>query len=100
MSQISEIRHGRALILAIASAIATGSGGPMAKALFEGGWSPIGVAFARAALATLVLVVPAVIMLRGKRRTVWDSRHGVVAIGVLGVAGLVICYFNARTPDP
>lgn len=95
MSRTSEIPHGRALGLAIASAVGTSSSGPLAKALFEGGWSPVGVAFARAALATLVLVVPALLVLRGRWRAVWDARHGVVALGVLGVAGLVICYFNA-----
>lgn len=95
MSRTSEIRHGRALGLAIASAVGTSSSCPLAKALFEGGWSPVGVAFARAALATLVLVVPALLVLRGQWRAVWGARHGVAALGVLGVAGLVICYFNA-----
>ncbi|WP_246004197.1 DMT family transporter [Nocardioides marmoriginsengisoli] len=92
--------HGRALVLSIASAVGSSSSGPLAKALLEGGWSPIAVALVRLAVAPLVLVVPAVLALRGRGAEVGSARRGIVVLGIFGISGCVVCYFNAISRLP
>jgi len=92
--------EGRAIGLAIASAVGSSSSGPLAKALLEGGWSPLGVALVRCGLATLVLAVPGALVLRGRRKAVRAASRGIVVLGVFGIAGCVVCYFNAVSRMP
>ncbi|MBO9523123.1 MAG: DMT family transporter [Nocardioidaceae bacterium] len=92
--------EGAALALAVASAVGSSSSGPLAKALLEGGWSPLGVALARCGLATLTLVLPAVLVLRGRRTAVRRASPAIAVLGVFGIAGCVICYFNAVARMP
>ncbi|MFT4008605.1 MAG: DMT family transporter [Nocardioidaceae bacterium] len=95
MARTAERHDGWAMLLAVASAVGTSTSGPLAKALVEGGWSPVGVALARAALAALVLLVPGLLVLRGRWLAARAAQRGVVVLGAFGIAGLVVCYFNA-----
>ncbi|ABL81365.1 protein of unknown function DUF6, transmembrane [Nocardioides sp. JS614] len=86
--------------MAVGSAVGSSSSGPLAKALLDGGWSPVGVAVARSALSALLLVVPAVLVLRGRADLLRQARVGIVVLGVFGIAGTVVCYFNAVARMP
>lgn len=97
---MGRLNQGRALVVAVASAIGSSSSGPLAKALLDGGWSPVGVAFARSAVSALVLVVPAMLVLRGRSAMLRRARTGIVVLGVFGIAGTVVCYFNAVARMP
>lgn len=96
----SGLGQGHALVLAVASAVGSSSSGPLAKALLDGGWSPLGVASARSGLAALVLVVPGVLALRGRAQPVMRARAGIAVLGVFGIAGTIVCYFNAVSHMP
>ncbi|GAA1157622.1 EamA family transporter [Ornithinicoccus hortensis] len=83
------------LLLALASGAAFGTSGAFAKGLLEAGWSPGAAVTWRVATAALVMLVPAVLMMRGK----WHRlRHGwpsIVVFGVVAVAGCQLAYFLA-----
>lgn len=80
---------------AVASAASFGLAGALAKGLMESGWSPGAAVTARVCVAALVLVVPAVIALRGR----WGLLRGnfglVAGYGLVAVAGCQVAYFNA-----
>ena len=94
------LTQGRALVMAVGSAVGSSSSGPLAKALLDAGWSPVAVAVARSGLSALALVLPAVLVLRGRGAPVREARSGIVVLGVFGIAGCVICYFNAVARMP
>jgi len=90
---------GAGLALALLSAATFGTSGTFASALIRAGWSPAGAVTVRVALAALILTVPAVAQLRGRRALlrrgsarIWG---GATAYGLVGVAGCQLCYFNA-----
>lgn len=81
--------------LALISAAAFGLSGPLASSLLQIGWSPGAVVGVRVGGAFLVLVLPAVLLLR---RTGWPSgrqARQMVAYGVVAVALAQLCYFSA-----
>ena len=88
---------GSGLTLALVSAAAFGSSGPFAKALLDSGWSPGAAVIARIGGAALVLLVPSLMLLRGR----WDvlRRHAglIVAYGVVAMAAVQLAFFNAVT---
>lgn len=88
---------GTGLTLALVSAAAFGSSGPFAKALLDSGWSPGAAVTARIGGAALVLLVPSLMLLRGR----WDvlRRHAglLVAYGVVAMAAVQLAFFNAVT---
>lgn len=83
--------------VALASAAAFGTSGPLAKSLLVSGWSPGLVTTLRLTIAALVLLVPAVLSLRGKWGVLWRSKWLVAGYGLTGVAGAQLAYFNAVT---
>lgn len=83
------------LTLAIVSAATFGTSGSLAKGLLETGWSPLAAVTWRVGVASLVLLLPAVLMLRGRwhlLRTGWVS---MALFGALAVAACQLAYFLA-----
>ncbi|MDF9715495.1 EamA family transporter [Nocardioides sp. ChNu-99] len=91
-------RLGAGLLLALTSASAFGMSGALARGLLDAGWTAGAAVTARVSLAALVLLVPAVLVLRGRWGTLLGQPRtlGTVALyGVLAVAGAQLCYFYA-----
>lgn len=83
---------------ALLSASAFGLSGPLARGLLDTGWTAGAAVTARVGLAATVLLVPALLALRGRwGLLVGHPRNlGTVALyGVLAVAGAQLCYFYA-----
>lgn len=83
------------LALAIVSAATFGTSGSVAKGLLDSGWSPLAAVTWRVGVATLVLLPPALLMLRGRwhlLRTGWVS---MALFGLLAVAACQLTYFLA-----
>jgi drug/metabolite transporter (DMT)-like permease len=81
--------------LALLSAVSFGLSGPLAKSLIETGWSAGSAVLVRVLVAAGVLLVPALLALRGR----WSvlRRHGatIAAYGLVAVAGCQLAYFQA-----
>jgi drug/metabolite transporter (DMT)-like permease len=81
--------------LALLSALSFGLSGPLAKSLIETGWSAGSAVLVRVLVAAGVLLVPALVVLRGR----WSvlRRHGatIAAYGLVAVAGCQLAYFQA-----
>ncbi|MGL5811527.1 MAG: EamA family transporter [Nocardioides sp.] len=86
-------RHG--LGVALVSAISFGMSGAIAKPMIESGWSAGAAVTARVALATVVLMIPALLSLRGRWGLLRAHLGSIVAFGVVAVAGAQLSYFNA-----
>ncbi len=83
------------LVLALLSAAAFGASGPFMKPLLEAGWSPVAAVAARAGLAGLVLLVPALMALHGRYRLLLQHARFIVAYGLIAVMGTQVLYFAA-----
>ena len=83
------------LLFALASAATFGFAGPLGKSLLETGWSPLGVALARITGASLVLVVPLVVVLARGWRFRRAHLRTTLVYGAAAVAGAQVCFFNA-----
>ena len=88
-------RLGAGLGFAVLSATSFGLSGALAKGLLDSGWSAGAAVTVRVLIAAAVLVVPALVQLRGR----WGLLRGNVALitafGFLAVAGCQLAYFNA-----
>jgi drug/metabolite transporter (DMT)-like permease len=89
----SRLRSG--LTLAVLSAMSFALSGPIAKGLIESGWTAGAAVTARVLIAAAVLVVPAVISLRGRWGLLRQNAGLLIAYGVIAVAGCQLAYFNA-----
>lgn len=85
------------LWLALASAAAFGSSGPFAKSLLESGWSPAAAVTARIVVAALVLLPPALVLLRGRWHLLRRNAGLLLAYGVVAVAAVQLAFFTAVT---
>lgn len=83
------------LPLAVAVAFAFGSSGAWARGLIDAGWTPGAAVTVRVWVAALVLLVPAVLALRGRWRALRQNAGMVAAYGLLAVAATQLCYFQA-----
>ncbi|TCI99052.1 DMT family transporter [Aeromicrobium sp. IC_218] len=81
--------------LALLSAVSFGLSGPLAKSLIETGWSAGSAVLVRVLVAAGVLLVPALLALRGRWTVL--RRHGatIAAYGLVAVAGCQLAYFQA-----
>ena len=81
--------------LAVVSAAAFGTSGTFAASLLAAGWTPGAAVTVRVGIAALVLTVPALLALRGRRG--WLRRGGrtLTVYGLAAVAGCQLAYFNA-----
>ena len=89
----SRLRAG--LTLAVLSAMSFALSGPFAKALIESGWTAGAAVTARVLIAAAVLLVPAMIALRGRWGLLRQNVGLLIAYGVIAVAGCQLAYFNA-----
>lgn len=86
--------------MALASAAAFGSSGPMAKALLDSGWTAGAVVLVRLGGAAVLLVIGAALVLRGRWRPRPAALRTIVLYGVVAMAGVQLAFFNAvRTLD-
>jgi drug/metabolite transporter (DMT)-like permease len=90
-------RRGGGVWLALVSAATFGTSGVFAKSLLEAGWSPGAAVTARIALGALLLLVPALVVLRGRWHLVRRNAGLLTAYGLIAMAGCQLFYFNAVT---
>lgn len=83
------------LLLALVSAAAFGTSGTLAKPLLEAGWSSGAAVAARIGVAALVLLVPALLALRGRWHLLRRHAGLILAYGLVPIAGCQWAYFNA-----
>jgi drug/metabolite transporter (DMT)-like permease len=87
---------GRAgMVMAVLSAAAFGSSGPMAKALIESGWTAGAVVLVRLGGAAVLLLVAAAVVLRGRWRPSRAAVRTLVLYGVVAMAGVQLAFFTA-----
>lgn len=83
------------LPLALGAAFAFGMSGAWARGLIDAGWTPGAAVTVRIWVAALVLLVPAIIVLRGRWRLLRINAGIIVAYGVLAVGATQLFYFQA-----
>lgn len=83
------------LPLAIGAAFAFGMSGAWARGLIDAGWTPGAAVTVRVWVAALVLLVPAVLSLRGRWGALRENAGMVAAYGLLAVTATQLCYFQA-----
>ncbi|WP_332666064.1 EamA family transporter [Aeromicrobium sp.] len=81
--------------LAVLSAASFALSGPLAKALIDSGWTAGSAVMARILIAAAVLIVPALIALRGRWFLLRRNAGLITAYGLIAVAGCQLAYFNA-----
>lgn len=92
--------HTSGLLLAVVSALAFSSSGPLVKPLLEAGWSLGAALTARMGIAGLILAPALVRALRRERGFL--RRHGplIAGFGLTGVLGCQLFYFSAMQRMP
>ncbi|MFF0612222.1 DMT family transporter [Nocardia tengchongensis] len=83
------------LLCAALSATAFGLSGPLARGLFDAGWSPAAVVIVRVLLGALVLLPAAVLQLRGDWNLLRRNAGLLAGYGLLAVVTAQLCFFNA-----
>jgi drug/metabolite transporter (DMT)-like permease len=90
-------RLGVGIWLALVSAASFGTSGAFAKSLLETGWSPGAAVTMRIAGAALTLLVPAVVVLRGRWHLVRRNAGLITTYGLIAMAACQLFYFIAVT---
>jgi drug/metabolite transporter (DMT)-like permease len=88
-------RLGPGLLFALSSSAAFGLSGPLAKGLVEAGWTAGSAVTARLLIAAAVMLLPAVLSLRGRWDLLRKNLGLIMVYGALAVAGCQLAYFNA-----
>lgn len=88
------------LAFAVAAAFAFGVGGPFVRPLLEAGWSSSAAVLCRCAGTLLVLLVPALILLRGRWGVLRRNAPMILAYGAFAVVGTQLLYYSAITRIP
>ncbi len=83
------------LAVALFSAATFGSSGTFGASLMQAGWTPGAIVTARITGAALLMLVPALVALRGRWALLRRNLPKVAAYGVVAVAGCQLAYFNA-----
>ena len=89
------MRAASGLPLGLASAALFGSSGSFASSLMDAGWSPAAAVTARVTIAALLLTVPALLALRGRRHLLRQAAARIALFGLIAVAGCQFFYFCA-----
>ncbi|MFS0853834.1 EamA family transporter [Microbacterium sp. 179-I 3D4 NHS] len=92
-ARVRGIRLG--LPLALAAAVSFGMSGAWARGLIDAGWTPGAAVTARVWVAALVLLVPAVLSLRGRWGLLRRNAGMIAAYGLLAVTATQLFYFQA-----
>jgi drug/metabolite transporter (DMT)-like permease len=88
-------RLGSGLGFAVLSAMSFGLSGALARGLLDAGWTAGAAVAVRLVVAATVLVVPALIALRGQWGLVRRNLPLIAGYGLVAVAGCQLAYFNA-----
>lgn len=88
-------RVGAGLVVALAAACSFGMSGAWARGLIDAGWTPGAAVTARIWVAALVLLVPAILALRGQWALLRRNLGTIGGYGLLAVAATQLCYFQA-----
>ena len=80
---------------AVAGAASFAMSGPLAKGLIESGWSAGSAVTARVLIAAAVLMVPALLSMRGRWHLLRANLGLMVSYGLIAVAACQLAYFNA-----
>jgi len=88
-------RLGGGLGFAVLSALSFGLSGALARGLLDAGWSAGAAVAVRILVAAAVLVVPALLALRGRWSLVRRNLPLLAGFGLVAVAGCQLAYFNA-----
>lgn len=83
------------LALAVASSLAFGLSGSLARGMFDAGWSPGAVVSIRIAIGALVVLPLGIVSLAGRWGALRRNVGLVLTYGVLAVAGAQYCFFAA-----
>ena len=83
------------LWIALVSAAAFGSSGALAKSLLDSGWSPGAAVTIRIAGAALALLIPSLIVLRGRWHLLRRNAGLITAYGLVAMAAVQLFFFNA-----
>ncbi|WP_375000727.1 DMT family transporter [Aeromicrobium sp. CTD01-1L150] len=86
---------GVGLSVAVLSAAAFATSGPLGRVLLDAGWSPGAAVAVRVLGAAVVLTIPAAVMLRGRWRLLRTELRSILGYGVLAVAATQLCFFYA-----
>lgn len=86
---------GVGLGLAVLSAAAFATSGPLGRVLLDAGWTPGATVAVRVLGAAVVLTVPALLMLRGRWHLLRRDLRQILAYGALAVAATQLCFFYA-----
>ncbi len=95
LPQTASGRSATSFGIALVSAASFGLSGSFATGLMDAGWSAAAAVTVRIAIAATVLVVPALVVLRGRWALLLRDLPIVLAYGVVAVAGCQLAYFNA-----
>src|ERR1700712_1037070 len=88
------------LAFAVLAALAFGVGGPFVRPLLDAGWSSSAAVLCRCAGTFLVLVVPALALLRGRWSALRRNALTLLAYGAFAVVGTQLLYYSAITRMP
>jgi drug/metabolite transporter (DMT)-like permease len=80
---------------AVIAASSFGLSGGLASSLLDNGWTPAALVLCRIVIGALVLVVPAVVSLRGRWHLLRANAGLIAVYGVVAVAGCQLAYFSA-----
>lgn len=95
MTNTHDARLAPGLLLAVGSAAVFGTAGAVARPLLDAGWSPGALVTVRIGVASLVLLVPALVQLRGRWSLLRRHAGRLLAYGAFAVAGAQLFYFSA-----
>jgi len=84
--------------IALFSSAVFGTSGSFAKSMLETGWSPGAAVAVRLTGAALILVIPAVVVLRGRWHQLKDNWLTILLFGLIGVAGCQFFLFQRGCP--
>ena len=83
--------------IALLSAATFGTSGALAKSLLSHGWTPAALVTVRVGGAAAILLVPAVVSMRGRWGELRQHAISVLSYGLAAVAGCQLAYFYAVT---
>lgn len=83
------------ILIALLSAAMFAGAGPFAKSLMEAGWSPGAAVLMRIGGAAIVLLVPTLLMMRGRWSSLRRSGSLISAYGIVAIAAAQVGFFNA-----
>lgn len=86
---------GAGLVTALASAAMFGTSGAVARPLLDSGWTPGALVTFRIGVAAALLLVPALLSMRGRWHLLRAHSARLVGYGTFAVAGAQLFYFSA-----